>query len=447
MAAVDQIIEFAAGPPELAAATRQNVERHLRDTLGCGIGGSTAPGAQGVRQSMMQAGALAAGSAGAPVMGTRLRLPAPGAACANAFQIHCLEWDAVHEPAVVHALSVVTGTLLALTDPHKADDSAVRARFASALAIGVDVASGLGLACISGLRFFRPANAGLMGASLAAAHFLGMTKREMYDVFGLAYSQAHGTMQAHVEGSIALPLQIALSARAAVTAVDLVRNGLTGPHDVLEGPFGYYALFEDEADLTRYTRDLGTRWRIDEISTKPFPTGRASHGILSTLQRMQREDGFAAGAVERITALVPPLCHRLVGRAHRSDMTPAYARLCVRFLAALMLTDGRIDPRRCTPESFADGQLRALSDRVDVVVDGNSDPNALSPQQIIVELRDGRRLDWTVPATLGSPAAPMTAEEYDDKLAMCLELANTPLSAAQAERLREDPVAFALGKA
>ena len=51
-------------------------------------------------------------------------------------------------------------------------------------------------------------------------------------------------MQAHVEASIALPLQIGRAAQAAVQAVGLVRAGLKGPHDVLEGQFGYSALIE-----------------------------------------------------------------------------------------------------------------------------------------------------------------------------------------------------------
>jgi 2-methylcitrate dehydratase PrpD len=50
------------------------------------------------------------------VIGCAQRLPAISAAFVNAFQIHCLEWDAVHEPAVVHALSVVTAALMASLD-------------------------------------------------------------------------------------------------------------------------------------------------------------------------------------------------------------------------------------------------------------------------------------------------------------------------------------------
>src|SRR5690606_34945376 len=147
----------------------------------------------------------------ARLLGEEARLPAAGAAFVNAYRIHCLEWDAVHEPAVVHALSVVTAALGAAIDRMGGCDPE---RALAALAVGVDVASGLGIAASSPLSFFRPATAGCIGAALAVARLEGV--EPLADVLGLAYSFCAGTMQAHVEGSIALPLQIANAARSAI---------------------------------------------------------------------------------------------------------------------------------------------------------------------------------------------------------------------------------------
>jgi 2-methylcitrate dehydratase PrpD len=241
------------------------------------------------------------------------------------FRIHCLEWDAVHELAVVHALSVVTAALGAAIDRAGGCDPEAAL---TALAVGVDVASGLGVAATSPLTFFRPATAGCLGAALAVARITGAP---MADTLGLAYSFASGTMQAHVEGSIALPLQIANAARAAVMAADLAKAGLTGPHDVLEGPFGYFRLF-DQGELATYTDRIGERWLIQTVSTKPYPSGRASHGALGLLDRLRRA-GLRAEDVEQIELFAPPLIARLVGRPFRPDMTPGYARLCLPLLA------------------------------------------------------------------------------------------------------------------
>ena len=113
----------------------------------------------------------------------------------------------MHEGAVVHALSVVTAAVMA-----KAHDAGGmdRESVLTAIAVGVDIASGLGIAATGPMSFFRPATAGVIGAALATARLTDISPEKYADVMGLAYSFASGTMQAHVEASIALPLQIAL---------------------------------------------------------------------------------------------------------------------------------------------------------------------------------------------------------------------------------------------
>jgi 2-methylcitrate dehydratase PrpD len=428
LSATQRLLDFAGARHVLPAPVRAATIHLLGDTLATGAAGSTAPGADGVL-----AAARAWGAAGdARVLGRPGRLPAASAAVVNAFQIHCLEWDAVHEPAVVHALSTVTAAVMAAIDRRGGCDPD---EALAALAVGVDVASGLGVSARGALRFFRPATAGVIGAALAAARIDGVERTA--DVLGLAYSQAAGTMQAHVEGSIALPLQIAGAARAAVAAVDLVKAGLTGPHDALEGPFGYFALF-DEGSLETYVQHLGATWRIAEVSVKPFPSGRASHGVLSALDVLLHEERIAPGEIAALEAFTPPLIQRLVGRPMLAEMTPAYARLCLPLLVALMLTDGRIDPRRFTPQTFADPAIAALAGKLRLTPDGNADPNALSPQRLVVTLADGRLLERSIPATLGHPDAPMTAAQTAAKRTLARDLAGGGADA----RLFAEPLSF-----
>jgi 2-methylcitrate dehydratase PrpD len=406
MTATSDLLAFASAPRVLPPAVRAAALMLLNDTLAVGAAGSTAPGADGVLAAARRWGE---GDA-VPVLGRDVRLPAAAAAFVNGFQIHCLEWDAVHEPAVVHAMSVVTAAVHAAC---QRADIAPEAALA-ALVTGVEIACVLGLAAETPLKFFRPATAGVIGAALACARVAGLPPRRFGDVLGLAHAQCAGTMQAHVEGSIALPLQVAVAARAALTAVDLVVAGLPGPQDALTGPFGYFPLF-DGGDPTAVMATLGKVWRIAEISIKPWPSGRASHATLAALDD--------AGDVAAITAHVPPLIARLVGRPWSDTMTPAYARLCLPFLAALMLRDGRIDPRCFTPESFADPALRALGARLTLVVDGNPDPNALGPQRFELTMADGSLRMIATPATFGSPANPLSPEWHAEKLRFARSLA------------------------
>ena len=424
MSATGDLLAFVRADHTLPCEVRAAALHLLGDTLAVGAAGRTAPGADGVLAAARSWGA----GQDARLLGSDERLPAASAAFVNGFRIHCLEWDAVHEPAVVHALSVVTAALGAAIDRMGGcdPDDAL-----SALAVGVDIAAGLGLAATSPLAFFRPATAGCIGAALAVAKIDQVERLE--DVLGLAYSSLAGTMQAHVEGSIALPLQIANAARAALAAVDLVKAGLTGPHDALQGTFGYFSLF-DSGDLASYTKDLGQIWRIAEISVKPYPSGRASHAVLGTLADLQLDPA----SIVSIEAHVPPLIARLVGRPVIGDMTPAYARLCLPMLVALMLTDGRIDPRRFVPETLADPAIQALADRLVITVNGNPDPNALFPQALVVHLADGSTIERAIPHTLGSPDSPLSAQGTAAKRALARELAGDVPDA----RLFDDPLAY-----
>ena len=417
------ILDFASAPHALPPQVRADAERLLADTLAVGAAGAVSPEALKLREAIAGWG-----------NGTDARLfsggtaPASSAAFFNGFAIHCLEWDAVHEPAVVHALSVVTAALLAASDRMGGDDVDA---LLTALCVGVDIASGLGISATAPMKFFRPSTAGVIGAALAVARLEGYSRAQMADILGLAYSFAGGTMQAHVEASIALPLQIGRAAQAAIQAVDLVGLGLTGPHDVLEGPFGYSELIEP-LDLANYSAGLGHVWRVSEVSIKPFPSGRASHGALGALEELRRNRRISLETVASIELVAPPLIHRLIGRTYQPDALMSYNRLCLAFLAPLMLRDGHIDPRH-------NDSIATLAEKVTVTLNGNPDGNALSPQRLVVSLKDGSIIEQNIDANLGSPAAPMSPVQHAAKYDLCRILAPNC-----DPRIFDDPLAYAM---
>ncbi|MFN5129292.1 MAG: MmgE/PrpD family protein [Sphingomonadaceae bacterium] len=422
MSHIAAILDFAAAPHVLLPQVRADAERLLADTLAGGAAGAASPEALNLLPAVRGWGA---GDEARTLSANKM--PAPSAAFFNGFAIHCLEWDAVHEPAVVHALSAVTAALLAASDRAAGSESD---DFLIALAVGVDIASGLGLSATGPMQFFRPATAGVIGAALAVARLEGLSHDQMADVLGLAYSFAGGTMQAHVEASIALPLQIGRAAQAAVQAVDLVKAGLSGPHDVLEGPFGYSNLVEP-LDLSSYAASLGTVWRISEVSIKPYPSGRASHGALGALAELQNAGAVSLETVLSVELFAPPLIHRLVGRQYQHDAPMSYNRLCLAFLAPLMLRDGYIDPR-------LNDAIPSLAEKVTVTLDENPDGNAMSPQRLLVRLKDGATIERQIDANLGSPDVPMSPTQYAAKYDLCRALAPNC-----DPRIFDDPLSYA----
>ena len=431
MNATTAILDFAAANHILPESTKAAALHLLGDTLAGGAAGAVS----GEAQAMLSAVRGWGEGEHARLLGLSTRLPAPSAAWFNGFAVHCLEWDAVHEPAVVHAMSVVTAALLAAVDRQDGCDAD---EFLTALCVGVDIASGLGVAATGAMQFFRPATAGVIGAALAVARLDKLPSEKYANVMGLAYSQAAGTMQAHVEASIALPLQIANASRAAITAVDLAKAGMDGPHDALGGPFGYFKLFEP-GDLTRYTESIGQRWLIEDVSIKPFPSGRASHGILGAIDDLLRDGSLDPMHVASVDVSAPPLIHRLVGRPYKIDMTPAYARLCLPFLVPLMLRDRIIDPRCFTAEEFANPDIVKLGGKVTVRIDDNPDHNALAPQKLAITMSDNNVIEHIITDNLGSPSAPMSDVQTQSKRDLARALASDDCD----PRIFENPLAYA----
>lgn len=384
----------------------------LADTLAVGIAGKCNPAAEGILAAMQMCG----GAGEVSCLGRPgVILPAYEASVVNGFQIHCLEWDGLHEPSVVIALCANVAALY--TELVNSDASF--GELLLAFAVGVETAVFFGSAAGSAPRFFRPSAAGVMGAAMAVGKIRGYNREELHNLLGIAYSQVGGTMQAHWEGSDALALQVGFAARAAITAADLVAHGITGPHEVVSGKFGYFTLIETPEDLDGVLAQWGKPWKITEMAHKPFPAGRATQSVLTALLKMRVERDFEASDVANVRADVPSLISLLVSRPWSPKMSPAYARLCLEYVVPRMLLDGTIDPLRFTNNFFNQAEVAKMAKTIECVVDDNADPNALGPQSVTVTLKDGTEMTQVVDAPLGSPAHPLTAEQRIDKIARC----------------------------
>ncbi len=404
----------------------------LFDTLAVGAAGCNAVHADGVLA--MARGWGLGGEAG--VLGRPgLKLPAASAAFVNAFQIHGQEFDCVHEAAVLHPMATVLAALLAEMDRGEAVDGRA---FLTALVAGVDVAVTLGLAAPGALKFFRPATAGIFGCVAAIASLRQMPRGQALDAFGHALAFASGTMQAHLEGKPALPVQVANAARNGLVAIDLACAGMPGVSAPLEGPFGYFALMEVEAALAPALARLGQGRRIEEVSGKPFPTGRAGHGGIVAVQRLMAEQGLRADNLASLEYRAPPLICRLVGRPAHAGMEPGYARLCLPYLSAVTLLRGKVGLGDFGEASLNNPQVLELAAKVSVAADSNPDAAAFVPANALARTADGREMREEVTALLGSPQWPLSEAEQRAKALDCLTFAGLadcldPLTAMVAE--------------
>lgn len=404
-------VEWAALP----SASQLAAKTFLHDTLAVGVAG---------RNDRLADTVFNAAEGWAQPNGTSFvlgrpgaRLTAPYAAFVNAYQIHCQEYDCVHEPAVAHPMATVVAALLGeagRSGPYRGED------FLAALVAGVDTVAALGVAVKGPLKFFRPATAGIFGSVAAISRLRNLSADSVQTAFGHALSFASGTMQAHVEGKPTLAIQVAAAARSAVEAIDLAVLGFPAPEESIDGPFGYFKLFESEVELEPVLDQLETRQRIQELSWKPFPTGRAAHGAIVALQNLIEKEGVTVANLESFVYRAPPLIARLVGRRPVSDMSVNYARLCFAWLGANVLKKGKVTLSDFTPEALSDPELLALAEKISIQSDNNHDLAAFVPATGTATLTDGREFQIAVTRQFGSPEWPLSLDEHLNKAAACL---------------------------
>ncbi len=413
---------------DLSPQAVESAKIFILDSVGVGIAGSSAAGADGLLRVACTWGAQPQ----AQVWGRSERLSAPGAAFMNAWQMHNQEYDCLHEGAVVHALASVLPAALAAAE---ASGGCSGRSLITAVAVGADIAAGLGLAARAGFRFFRPATAGGFGAVAAAGRILGLDQTRMEAAFAWQLAQASGTMQAHSEGSPILAAQVGFNARAALQSCELSLVGLPPPRAVFEGTYGYLSLFEGAFDLQAVLRDFGRVWRIVEFSHKPYPSGRATHGGIEGVLALREEHGFAIDEVAEIIVSAPPLIVRLVGRPPLVNAGSSYARLCLAFAVATALRKGGLDIADFRDDALNDAATLALAARIRLQDDGNPDPNALAPQSVSVKLIKGKYIDWRCDTMLAHPRRPMSRVRQLQKFHRCMEFTAESLSNSSAEAL------------
>jgi aconitate decarboxylase len=382
-------------------------KRFIADSFGVALVGHRGAFTQGLLQTLQTLGA----GTDACVWGANpsQRFPAASAAMANAYLIHCQEFDCVHEAAVVHPMAVILSSLMAECEryPQLSGKDLLLGVVAA-----VDVAAVLGMASQRQLKFFRPAQCGGLGAVAALAKLHGF---DVQNALGVMLGQLSGTMQAHREGAAALPMQIAFAARNAITTMDLCRFGLRGPQQAILGEFGYLPLFEEKFDLPAALHRLQQGFAITQVSHKPFPSGRATHGGLDALQQLMQTHSFAAHEVQSMTLYAPPLVRQLVDRPALAAQTPGYLKLCFPYCAASLLLTGQLHVADFEDLARAEHERFALAQKITVAPDANQDPNALSPVRLEVRMHSGQCLERTCTHTLGSPQQPLSDAQHRAK--------------------------------
>src|SRR6266404_4129389 len=412
---------------DLPESAIRSARRDVLDTFGCMLGGSGSPGIDELCRVIGRWGGLEESR----VLLRATRLPAPQAALLNASMGHALDFDdTLDTGGSIHPGVSVLASVLAAADRL----GGVSGRdVLLAVALGLDVSCRIAFASTADRGWHRTAAIGVFGATAAVGKLTGLTAEQMLAAFGIAYSHAAGNRQCILDGALTKRMQAGQAASAGVFSAVLAHTGFTGARNIFNGRFGFFELYQPNGyDASVLLRDLGTAFRGEALSYKPYPCGRPLHAAIdAALAARARLEIERPDDIEAVTVEADPAGHNDQfgrGPAKRRPTQVVEAQFAQPFLIATALVHGKVGIAEV--DGLGDASVLALSDRIAGVARAHRPRGSLS---ITVQRTDGRSVTVEASDPIGSPEKPLTDAQLEAKFHDCARNAVRPLPDASVD--------------
>ena len=413
----DRLAAFAATTP-LDALPDEVVERAsllLLDIAGIAI--RARHDADSTPSLMSAVRSLGLGGGNGRVFGDNETMAPPAAALINGTLAHSLDFDDTHAEGSLHCSAPVVPAALAAAEMAGADGATTLL----AVIIGWEVQTRLGMALDPRAHYdrgFHPtATCGAFGAAAAAGVIFGLDAPRMASAFGIAGSQASGSLQFLFDGAWTKRFQVGWAAQAGLVAATLARDGFKGPGQAVEGAHGFLGAYAPDANAETAVRDLGTAWETMAIGVKPYPSCRYTHSGMDALIALKEEYGLTPDDIVGVEIGLNRPGMTIVGEPEEKKQNPENAvdgQFSMAFCAAVALREGTMgwdDYAR----HLGNPETAALTRRVTCAFDEKVQA-ALPDFSAVarVETRQGR-LEKFVRVPKGEPSTFPTASEFKAK--------------------------------
>ena len=415
---------------KLSAKSVSMAKRCLLDWLGVAIAGSQEQPAQKIRKVVLKPGVEEA----TVLAGGTDKTSALDAAFCNGSASHCLDFDDLHNPSIIHLACVVVPPAVAVAEAeHKSGQELL-----TGICAGYEAGARVGEAVIPESYFFwhTTGTAGTFGGAAAAANLLGLNAEQTLMCYGSAGTQAAGLWEFLKEGAMSKALHAGKSSYAGVLSAYLAREGFTGASKILEGEKGFCRAMVREPHLEKLTEGLGSgELKIDNNSFKPYACCKHSHAALYAIQTMRREHALQPQDVAAIKLRVNNITNYLINNPQPQN--PYGCKFSIQYCVAAMLKYGEVGVAQFRQEVINDPEVRAIMARITVLEDPvieqiHAENAAKLASAVEVELSNGKVLQMQVDYPKGDPDNPFTWEEATQKF---LSLATPVYGAAKAGKL------------
>lgn len=385
-------------------------KRHVLDTLGCILFGSTTPWVRKVIRGCERLGETGSVS----VLGTDSSLPPRAAALVNGTASHSMDYDDHCQDAGVHAGSATLPTALAHAEfTGRTIDGR---ELLTALVAGVEVGirSGFGVGYGSVRRGWHIA--GWTGAFAGAA-----TVGKLYDLdtpqlahaLAIAGTQGCGLLGAQY-GAEVKRFHMGKAAEAGYLGAALARESFTGDTRIFAERYGAVGTtMSEDYDNDAVVTGLGEEYRmLDKLTFKPFPSVGQVHAPVDAVREVLAEHAVDPSDVRTVTVRTTPTVKDHVGWAYEPvDVMSAQSN--IQYAVATLLVDGVVTIDAYTDDAIGRPAVLDRIEDVKIVVDESLAEETFGS---IVEVTvDGESWTNAVHTPRGYPSNPLTGDELKAK--------------------------------
>jgi len=358
---------------------------------------------------------------GATIFSTRGRFAPPVAALVNGAIGHSMDFDPMNTPASLAPSPSAMPAAFAAAEMCGASGREVLTGIVAGYDVTCKISQALGPAAMYERGFHPTAVAGCFGATAAAGRVLGLSVEQMVHAFGIALSEAAGSMQYLRNGAWTKRFQAGNAGRNGLVAATFAKHGFTGAVDALEGRFGLFHAYVPDAKPELAVAGLREVWEVSTTGIKPYPACRLSHAPADLAAAFYAEHGDRSDDIAEITVGLSNTGMVLTGAPQEQKREPKSVvdgQFSSHFTVAVMLRQGKLawdDYNR----QLADPRTLALTRRVTAFEDPRVEanyPNLLSGSLKIV-MRDGTVYESFQRVPKGDPENFVTAEEVRAKFA------------------------------
>jgi 2-methylcitrate dehydratase PrpD len=406
--ATQTLAQFVSGLryDDIPPSVREHCKNLLLDALACAVSGRLG---EETGQVAAFASALAQSSESSVIGAEPMSLA--GATLLNAYLITATTMCDVHRETMTHVTPEVMPPALLIAERDGLNGRALLTAIAAGCEITTRVGIGTDYPKFRARGWHGPGVFGPFGSAAAVGSLLKFDAETMARAFGLAGSQAAGTFAAW--GTPTVKFHQCRGALSGLMAALLAQQKFVATREFLTAKDGgLYNTYVDGGKVEAAVADLGTRWELEQIGVRLWPSATLIQGMNTALFDLLSRQSIDTASMRKVRVSLSPQAFAMHG-GFATYKAKFEALLSTHYTAAVILHDRMLTLAQFEPKRYDDPKLRRFAaDQVEV----RADP-AISGSQALVEIDtvDGSLLSARCEHPLGARENPMSRAQIEQK--------------------------------